>query len=130
MKWLAVVAAIVVVVIGAVVWMLTESTAHAPTVQAANWTLTSPPVGDTLSISVEIGDCDDFDRIDTSEDAAAVAVHAYAHAKPGLDENAPCTLALRLYPVTVQLAAPLGDRTLLGCDIRAVQPPVDCRNGY
>jgi hypothetical protein len=130
LKWLAVVAAVIVVVIGAVVWMLMGSTAHAPTVQAANWTLTSRPAGNTLSISVGTGACDDFDRVDTSEDQQTVTVHAYTHAKPGLDENAPCILVLIAYPVTVQLAAPLGDRTLLGCDVRAVQPPVDCRNGY
>jgi hypothetical protein len=131
MKWLAVVAAVTVVAIGVVLWMISGSTAHAPTIQAANWSLTSAPIGNTLSISVGTGACDDFDRVDTSEDEHTVTVHAYTHAKPGLDENAPCILVLIPYPVTVQLAAPLGDRTLVGCDVRAAQAPIDCRRiGY
>ncbi|MDP9180788.1 MAG: hypothetical protein M3O21_03615 [Chloroflexota bacterium] len=121
--------AVVVAVVGVVLWMVTRSTTHAPTVQAANWTFDSAE-GNTLSIWVGTGACDDFDRTDTSEDANTVTVHAFTRAKPGL-EDAPCILVLIPYKVTVQLATPLGDRTLLGCnDRRPADPHVNCRPSH
>ena len=89
MKWLVALVAVVVAVVGVVLWTVTRSTTLAPTVEAASWTFDSAE-GNTLSISVGTGACDDFDRTDTSEDANTVTVHAFTRAKLGL-EDAPAS---------------------------------------
>lgn len=95
-----------------------------------DWELTSPPTGDTLSLAAAGGGCETFNRVATSETADVVTVHAY---NQGIISPDPCTLELKMQQVTVQLDAPLGDRTLLGCNgrqfplLNPARSPVDCR---
>jgi hypothetical protein len=101
-------------------------------VERTDWAFKSARDGDSLSITVAVGGgCDEFDLIATSEDENTVTIHAYIRVQGATDE--PCTLELKLKDVTVQLDAPLGDRTLLGCNgyqiplLNPARSPVDCR---
>jgi hypothetical protein len=101
-------------------------------VHGTDWALNEAPDGNTLSLAVAVGgSCDKFDRIATSEDEHAVTVHAYV--KSQSETGAACTLELSVQSETVQLDAPLGDRTLQGCNgyqiplLKSAEPPVDCQ---
>jgi hypothetical protein len=101
-------------------------------VHGTDWALNEAPDGATLSLAVAVGgSCDKFDRIATSEDEHTVTVHAYV--KSQSETGAACTLELSVQSETVQLDAPLGDRTLQGCNgyqiplLKSAEPPVDCQ---
>jgi hypothetical protein len=102
-------------------------------IERADWSLTSPPSGDTLSLIVAVGgSCEKFDRIATSETADVVTIHAYIQ-KTFPPPNLFCTAEMITRNVTVQLNAPLGDRKLVGCDaglaypyFESTRPPVNC----
>jgi hypothetical protein len=101
-------------------------------VERTDWALTSVPESNTLSITVAVGgSCDEFDRIATSEDENTVTIHAYIREQS--ETGAACTAELRVQNETVQLDAPLGNRTLIGCNgyqiplLAPARSPVDCR---
>jgi len=79
------------------------------------WVLTQDPDGDTLHLDVVIGNgCKSLNRIDVAEIERRVMISAYVDT-----HGANCVDILNIEQHEVRLAAPVGDRELMGCD-----PPV------
>ena len=76
------------------------------------WVLTDEPSGNTVHLEVAIGNsCKSLDRINVYESPTVVNLEAYVR---GGDDN--CEDILKIERRDVQLAQPLGDRRLEGCD--------------
>ena len=83
----------------------------------ADWMLEAPPSDDVLPVLVQIGSssCNSFDEVTVTETASQVTIEAYVNHKTYLHE---CTADLRMHHEPVQLAAPLGQRSLVGCFVQ------------
>jgi hypothetical protein len=84
----------------------------------ADWMLEAPPSDDVLPVLVQIGgsSCNSFDEVTVTETASQVTIEAYVNHKTNLHL---CTADLRMHREPVQLAAPLGQRSLVGCFVSA-----------
>ncbi len=66
--------------------------------------------GDSVNVQAEHGACDDGPKATVAETPSTVTITFRTHTRPG-----PCVSVGVLTNVTVKLAAPLGQRRLLGC---------------
>jgi hypothetical protein len=82
-------------------------------VGATQWDLRSAPQDETLQLRVWVGSstCHSYQRVDVEETDERVVVEAIVRSKPARF----CTDDLGLKNVDVELARPLGGRTLSGC---------------
>jgi hypothetical protein len=102
------------------------------TTDRTSWRLTAPPSGTELQIGVYVGGCDRFEHVAVKERDGVVLVAAYLR-NDVLDS---CDTSINIEPKTVQLRAPLGDRSLHGCNpSNSVYPERgisddDCANTY
>ena len=80
----------------------------------AGWMLEAAPTDDVLPVLVQIGSssCNSFDGLTVTETASQVKVEAYINRKTNVHE---CTADLSMHREPVRLAAPLGQRQLVGC---------------
>lgn len=100
-------------------------------VERTEWVLTEPPDGAQLQLAVFAGHstCLTFDRVDVDEDEQEVRVRAYVvYSGAGA-----CSDDFVTERVTLDLAAELGDRRLVGCADQAISwrgwrldPATDC----
>ena len=85
-----------------------------PRVQVTDWELAVMPVASDTQISIYVfipgSSCRKYQRVEVEEDPDRVVLQARMIWTPG-----DCTDDIRWDRVTVQLAAPLGERRLLGC---------------
>ncbi len=85
-----------------------------------SWTV-SEPAGTEFPLTVWIGGCGTFDRLDVDETADVVTIDAIVVETEGSE----CATVMRDVSTTVTLDAPLGDRDLRGC--LPADPDVDCQ---
>jgi hypothetical protein len=92
--------------------------------------LEAPPTDRVLPVVVQVGgsSCNSFREVRVTETASEVTIEAYLNHKTNLDV---CTSDLRMQREPVQLAAPLGERTLVGCyvsedEAKALGIDTDC----
>jgi hypothetical protein len=92
-------------------------------VEKTSWSLTDEPDGTTLHLVVEVAPCVPFDHINVTETNEDVTVTAYRRHE---NTGRACPQILLHEPHTVQLEAPLGERTLRGC----MGAYVDCASSF
>lgn len=85
-----------------------------PSDRPVEWALTAEPDGKTIAVRAEFGgsSCTDFDEWQVEESSTEVEVTAVVSFSGAAD----CTADLVFEPFVVRLAAPLGNRRLVGCD--------------
>lgn len=95
-----------------------------------DWILTREPEGNVLSLQVAIGNsCASLDRINVHESPRVVNITSYVT----IEGSVICDAILNTERREIELAEPLGDRELLGCDppgrdyVRG-SAPSDCRS--
>jgi hypothetical protein len=95
-----------------------------------DWMLEAPPNGKALPVLVQIGgsSCNSFREVRVTETSSEVAIEAFVNHKTNLRL---CSADLRMQREPVQLAAPLGDRSLVGCwvsedEAKALGIETDC----
>ena len=95
-----------------------------------DWMLEAPPTGRVLPVLVQIGgsSCNSFREVRVTETSSEVAIEAFVNHKTNFRL---CTADLRMQREPVQLAAPLGDRSLVGCwvsedEAKALGIDTDC----
>jgi len=83
-----------------------------------DWVLTEEPEGTVLSLHVAIGNsCASLDRIDVDESPRVVNISAYVTTDGSVCDDIQIEdLILKTERHNIELAQPLGDRELLGCD--------------
>jgi hypothetical protein len=85
------------------------------------WDLTASS-GKVLAINAIDGSCDDGPNVSLSETSSVVTVTVTTHPNGATS----CDAVGHPKPLTLQLQAPLGTRTLAGCRPGAATPP-DCK---
>jgi len=88
-------------------------------VEKTSWDLTDAR-GKTLNLVVEVAPCVPFDHINVTETNEDVTVTAYRRHE---NTGRACPDILLHEPHTVELDAPLGERTLRGCNLGG---DIDC----
>lgn len=95
-----------------------------------DWMLDGPPTGRVLPVLVHVGgsSCNSFREVLVTETPSEVTIEAYLDYKTNLRD---CTADLRMQREPVQLASPLGERTLVGCyvsedEAKALGIDTDC----
>ena len=85
-----------------------------PRDQVTDWKLATVPTASDTQVSIKVfipgSSCRKYDRVEVTENPEQVVLQAHMIWTPG-----DCTGDIRSDPVTVELAAPLGERRLLGC---------------
>lgn len=81
----------------------------------------SEPAGSEFPLTVWIGGCGTFDRLDVDETDDVVTIEAIVIEV----EDSACSAVMRDIAMTVTLDVPLGDRELRGC--LPADPTVNCR---
>ncbi|MEO8458693.1 MAG: hypothetical protein ABI559_12890 [Chloroflexota bacterium] len=86
------------------------------TIEPTDWYPVDPANTDSeIAITVAVGGgCDRFERLDVMETGTAVGIYAFYRETTRPDEA--CTEELNVEQKTVTLSAPLGVRTLQGCN--------------
>ena len=86
--------------------------------EQTSWALQSVD-GSQLTIVAAVGgdpDCERFGTTEVIENDEEVEIRAFSLVRvPAADEEIICEASAKLVPESVQLATPLGDRTLTGC---------------
>lgn len=97
----------------------TATTHGTPTIEDADWTLHGRSHdGRRLTIVVSIGSssCNALHDVALTETADTIRIAATRSGPPASPEPIACTSDATVEVVQVELAAPLGDRELIGCD--------------